>query len=368
MNIKIFLVVIFALGVTACKQESAGIPTYEPLVITTSTTLPIATRTSTIEPTSTELATAVATVTPSEKILDFTDIKSGQYVIVEDFQTEIPFLHVVSKDKQIVKSLSLESYLELQHDTGSNTDSKLLHTNFDVSSDGTQLLAMHKSPKSSVLFDISSGNSTLLSIDQECQSASWSPDKKFIALSCLTSEIAGEIFILDTVSGQISQVTDCHNDYQYCYSASWSPDGHWLAYYQSDERSGQHPQGIMIFNTNCFKNNNCMNERMGLIEADSNPIWSPQSQLVYVKSGILSYVEIKDSQPNQVHANYLPIIPADLICRTIKHSPDGNDFACTTYERPKSNIYIYSPMSNTFDLIFSSGNSSLNLIGWINVP
>ena len=111
-----------------------------------------------------------------------------------------------------------------------------------------------------------------------------------------------------------------------------------------------------------------MDEQMGLIEADSNPIWSLQNQLVYVQSGILSYVEIQNTQPKQVHTNSLHTVPADLISETIKRSPDGNDFACTTYNRPNSSIYLYSPSSHAFDLIFPSQSLNLNLIGWITVP
>jgi Tol biopolymer transport system component len=361
MKPKTFLIAALVLIVTACKQVATEIPVQNPVVSATSTFAPKSTETPPAHSLSTMTVTAILTVTPQAEVIDLRGIKSGQYVVIGDFGEEI--LYIVSLDKQIVKKLSLKSYLEPDPD-----GIMILNTNFAVSDDGTQFLTIRTSPKPSVLFDIATGKSTLLSINQDCRSASWSPDKKAITLSCLTSEIGAEIFTLDTVSGQMSQVTDCHNNYKYCYFASWSTDGHWVAYYEDDERSGQHPRGIMIFDTNCFKKNNCMDEQMGLIEADSNPTWSLQNQLVYVRSEILSYLAIGNGKLNQVHANLLPNIPDSRKCETIKFSPDGNYLACTADNRANSSVYLYSPSSNTFDLIFSSQSLRLNLIGWMTIP
>lgn len=358
MKPKTSLIVALVLFATACKQVVTEIPLQQPVIVTTSTFIPESTKTPL---SSTMTTTVISTVTPQANVLDFRGINSGQYVLIGDFGEEI--LYIVSTDKQIVRELSLESYLQLD-----SNGMMILDADFAVSDDGTQILIMRTSPKPSVLIDISAGNSTLLSINQDCLSASWSPDKKSMALSCLTSDIGEEIFMLDMVSGQISQVTDCHNNYKYCSFASWSPDGHWLAYYQSDERSGEHPRGIMIFDTNCFKKNNCMDEQMGLIEADSNPTWSLQNQLVYVQSGVLSYLEIENGQLNQVHVNSLPDIPDSRKCETIRFSPDGNYLACIAENRTDSSVYLYSPSLNTFDLNFSSQSLSLNLIGWITIP
>jgi Tol biopolymer transport system component len=294
-------------------------------------------------------------------MIDFKDIKSGQYVIVGDFGSDIPFLYVISTDKQIVKSLSLESYLELQPDTGS----KILRTNFDVSNDGTRFLVMRPSPQPSYLLDISTGKQTPLLINQECLSASWSPDKKLIALSCVTSDVGLEIFILDIVSGQISQVTNCHDNYKYCSQATWSTNGNWVAYYQGDERSGEHPHGIMIFNTSCFNMNNCSDEQMGPITADSNPAWSLQNQLVYMQSGMISYIEVKNRQYKQVRANLVPELHyADRSSEDIEFSPDGNYLACLSINR--ESVYLYSPSLNKSISIVSSQNSRrLDIIGWV---
>lgn len=353
--LSIVALVLFA---SACKQIATEIPLQNPVTVAPSTFAPQPTKTPLA---STVTAAAISTITRQADMLDLRGIKSGQYVLIGDFGEDI--LYIVSMDKQIVRELSLESYLEL--DSNGIT---ILDADFAVSDDGAQLLIMRTSPKPSVLIDIATGNSTLLSINQDCLSASWSPDKKSIAISCLTSDLEGEIFTLDTVSRQFAQVTDCHSNYQYCYSASWSTDGHWLAYYQSDERSGEHPRGIMIVDTNCFTTNNCMDAQIGLIEADSNPTWSRKNQLVYVQSGILSYLQIENGQLNQVHANLLPDIPDSRPCESIKFSPDGNYLGCTVDGRTNSGVYLYSPSTNTFDLIFSSQSLSLNLIGWITIP
>lgn len=358
MKPKTFLIVILVLFAASCKQAATETPLQNPVIVVTSTLVPESTETPL---SSTMTATAISTITPQADVLDFMGINSGQYLLIGDLGKDI--LYIVSTDMQIVRELSLESYLEL--DSNGIT---ILDVDFAVSDDGTQFLIMRTSPKPSALIDISTGNSTLLSLNQDCLSASWSPDKKFIALSCLTSDIGEELFTLDTVSGQIAQVTECHNNYKYCSFASWSPDGHWLAYYESDERSGEHPRGIMIFDTDCFKENNCMAEQMGLIEADSNPIWSLQNQLVYVESDSLRYLEIENGQLNQVYENLLPNVPDSRKCETIKFSPDGNYLACTVDSRTNSSVYLYSLSSSTFDLIFSSQSLSLNLIGWITIP
>lgn len=332
---------------TACKQVATEIPLQKPVLVATPTFAPESTKTPL---SSTVTAMATSTIPPQADALDLRDIKSGQYVLIGDLGEEI--LYIVSTDKQVVKELSLKPY----------------NAEFAISGDGTQFLIMRRSPESSVLLDVSTSNSTLLSIDQDCQSASWSPDKKSIALTCITSDIGEEIFIFDTVSKQLSQMTECHNNYKYCSFPSWSTDGHWLAYYESDERSGEHPRGIKIVDTACFKANNCMNEQMGLIEADSNPVWSIQNQLVYVKSDILSFLEIKNGRLDQVHASLLPDIAENRKCGTVKFSPDGNYLACTIDNTATSSVYLYSPNSNTIDLIFSNQSLSLNLIGWIVIP
>jgi len=355
--------VISVLIVGACEQESTEIPTYEPVIVATSTVPLVAAETASAEPTSVIPATVTATNTPEAKMIDFKDIKSGQYVIIGDFGRDIPFLYVISTDQQIVKSISLESYLELQPDIGI----KILQTNFDASSDGTQFLVIRPSPQSSYLLDIPTGKQMSFSINQECLSESWSPDKKFIALSCTTSDAGAEIFILDTVSGQISQVTNCHDNYKYCSLATWSTNGNWVAYYQSDERSGEHPRGIMIFNTSCFKTNNCTEEQMGPIEANSNPTWSLQNQLVYMQSGMISYIEVKNRQYKQVRANLVPELNYNgRSSDAIEFSPDGTYLACLSIDR--ASIYLYSPTLNQSVSIFSSQNFRwLDVIGWITI-
>ena len=357
--------VILTLIVGACEQKSTEIPTYEPVIVATSTIPPAATETALAEPTSVIPATVAATITPQAKMIDFKDIKLGQYVIVGDFGRDKPFLYVISmdKEKEMVKSLSLESYLELQPDTGS----KILNTHFDISSDGTQFLVMRPNPKPSYLLDILTGKQTSLLINQECLFASWSPDKKFIVFSCVTSDAGMEIFILDTVSGQISQVTNCHDNYKYCSQATWSTNGNWVAYYQSDERSGEHPRGIMIFNTSCFKVNDCSDEQMGPIEANSNPTWSLQNQLVYMQSGMISYIEVKNRQYKQVRANLVPELNYNgRSSDVIKFSPDGTYLACLSIDR--ASIYLYSPSLNESELIFSSQDFRwLDIIGWVTI-
>lgn len=347
MKSKIIVTLILVIIASACQQVATELPLQTPVLVATSTFAPESAKTLL---SSTATAIPTSTNTPQADALDLKDIKSGQYVLIEDRGEEI--LYIVSTDKQVVKELSLQSY----------------NAEFAISGDGTQFLIMRPSPKSSVLFDVSAGNSTLLSIDEGCQSASWSPDKKSIALSCITSDIGEEIFIFDIISKQLSQMTECHNNYKYCSFPSWSTDGHWLAYYESDERSGAHPRGIIIVDTTCFEANNCKNSQMGLIEADSNPVWSIQNQLVYVKSDILSFLEIRNGRLAQVHVSLLPDIVEDRKCGTIKLSPDGNYLACTIDNTATSSVYLYSPNSNTVDLIFSNQSLSLNLIGWIVIP
>lgn len=347
MKSKIIVNIILVIIATACTKVAAETPPQESEFAAPSTFAPEATKTPLL---STITAIATSTITPPADALDLSDITSGQYVLIGDPGEES--LYIVSTDKQVVKAVSLQSY----------------NAEFAASDDGTQFLLMRPSPESSVLLNVSTGISTLLSIDQGCQSASWSPDKQFIALSCITSDIGEEIFIFDTVSKQLLQMTECHNIYKYCSFPSWSTNGHWLAYYESDERSGEHPRGIKIVDTTCFKANNCMKEQMGLIEADSNPVWSIQNQLVYVKSDFLSFLEIKDWRLDQVYSSLLPDITENRTCGTIKFSPDGNYLACTVHNTATSSVYLYSPNSNTIELIFSNQSLSLNLIGWIKIP
>jgi WD40 repeat protein len=362
MKTKTFLLVILALLVGACTQESTEIPKSEPVPVATSTIHLLTTETASAEPITTVSATVAATITSQAKMIDFKNIKSGQYVIVGDFGRDIPFLYIISTDQQIIKSISLESYLEFQSDIGI----KILKTHFDTSSDGTQFLIMRQNPNLSYLLDVSTGEQTSLSLEPDCRSASWSPDKKFIALSCI-NDVGMEIFILDVASKQILQVTNCHASYHECYSASWSTNGNWVAYYQSDERSGEHPRGIMMFNTSCFMTNDCSEKQMGPIAANSNPTWSLQNQLVYMQSGMISYIEVKNRQYEQVRANLVPELNYNgRTSDVIEFSPDGTFIACLSIDR--ASIYLYSPSLNKSVSIFSSQNFRwLDIIGWVTI-
>jgi hypothetical protein len=298
--------------------------------------------------------------TPTPVYLNFKGLDSGQYLLVWTEELNESYLYVVSKDNRVVKKLPLHPYLEFVPDLGT----EILTANFSTSNDGTQFLIMRPDPNNSYSLDVSTGEWTVLALYRKCMDASWSPDNRFIALACSVSKIDEEIFIFDKVSGSIFQATHCQDEQRTCLSPAWSTDGHWLAYYESDRRSGTYPNGVIVFSTNCFKSSACPNEQIGPIQAESNPIWSPKNLLMMCGSGMINYSVVENGAVTQTSANLLPYLAHDP-CVTIKLSPDGNYLAYTVSDVP--GVYLYSRSSDNAKLLLESQDWAI-LVGWISIP
>jgi Tol biopolymer transport system component len=275
-------------------------------------------------------------------------MQPGQYLLVQDSE----YLYVVSEDSQVAKKLALDSSLSSD-------------TNYSASSDGTRFLILRRSPEKSYAFDLITGESTELDINQQCIDASWSPDKQLVAISCITDEMGIEINILDTVSGRLTQITHCEEIYKLCSQVAWSPDGQWLAFHQRDTRSGEHPNEIVIFPERCINSEDCADKVARFTGVNSEPNWSQKNQLVFVSSGMISYFELKGGSPNQVSSFLLPNVQSDVDVTFFRVSPDGNYVAYSPFGEPT--IYLYSRLANQSKLPIKT-NRTLEPIGWLTIP
>ena len=195
-----------------------------------------------------------------------------------------------------------------------------------------------------------------LVITEDCLSAAWSPDKRYIALSCINGYV-GEIYVFDTDSDSLFQITNCLVNDNSCSSPAWSPDGQWLSYFQNVEKSGVHPRGIRMLNTSCLKDNDCINIQTSLIESDSNAVWSLKNELLLSHNGVIQFMEMKKGEfvsNKQINTNIESFMYISL-------SPDEEYLIFTS---GFDALTLYSRSHDTFKTIFESINS-IEIIGWI---
>ncbi len=326
------LIVIFIAAQCRAQQGSQIQETVDPLLLTptfedaTSIVLP---------PTSTPS-------TPPDKteidLPDFNNLGSGQYILVQTSVDSNKYLFLLSTDKTVVRKF-------------------LSDATVGVSNDGKQLLIMRPGPNHSYMFDFVIGKWTELVIDRDCLNASWLSGEQYIALSCI-NDATGEIYILNTRSDSLIQITDCLEKEESCIDPSWSLDGRWLAYYRYDQGSGVHPRGVHVFDTACIESNNCMNKEIGPIESDSNAVWSVKSELIlsnhgqilFLKNDNREFIQTKKIDSGTDYLNYL------------EYSPDGEYLLYTSHHDTILNLYSLS--SDASEGIFNS-NNPIRVIGWI---
>jgi Tol biopolymer transport system component len=268
---------------------------------------------------------------------DLTDLKQGQYLLVQSYQNGIPIHYVYSTDGEIVQKITIDA-------------------NFSVSNGGTQLIMMGASSKIYYSLDLQTQEATSLNLDRDCYDANLSPDKQFVALSCL-NDWTGDIYIFEKKSSTMVRITDCLEAAHSCYKPSWSPDGQWLAYYRNEEKSGTHTlDGVYLLNMTC-KESGCK-KQIGPILSDSNPTWSQNNELVVSEFGSINFFEVRDNSLILIRKNESGIENV----ASLSLSPDGEHMAFSPIDN--SSIYIYTIASDTVEKLIELDHGVL-LIGWI---
>lgn len=283
------------------------------------------------------------TTTPTQGVSttlpDFNGLGLGQYLLVQASVANGTFLYIISTDGTVVRNFPLD-------------------TNVDTSNDGKQLLIMKAAPTPSYVYDFTNKKWSELFIKGDCTNASWSPDKRQIAISCI-NEYVGEIYVLDTMSDSILQVTNCLATDNSCSKPAWSFDGQWITYVRNDERSGIHPRGVNVFDAGCIDDNNCMSVQTDLIETDSNAVWSLENELILFTKGVFQFLKME----NGVYVSQEEINIGVENFMDIDYSPDGEYLV---YTSDGFSIYWYSRSSGKSEVVFDS-NSPVQIIGWITI-
>jgi Tol biopolymer transport system component len=332
--LRLFLVALVTVGCQSNSSNTSLTQTWTALNDNTPSNEPSKAVIPTIKPT--------MSVKPSSPTI-LTEIKNlspGQYILVYTYTDSEPYLYLLNLNKEIEKKLPITA-------------------NFGISNDGTQLLIMPPKPERSYNLDLVTKEQTYIEIDGECIHGSWSPDKRFLALSCL-NQSTGEIYIFDKLSGHMEQITDCLEREHSCSNPSWSFDGNWLAYFRNEERSGSHTlDGVYLIEASCVSKNNCMQNQIGPINSDTNPTWSPANELILSPFEEIFFYEIKNNT----------IIPRKEINSGIKNlryiysSPDGKYLA---YAPIGNNmIYILSRSTNISESLLEGEN--ITIVGWLVV-
>lgn len=325
------LVLIFSLTVTVqciSQRTTSTLETAKPLETVTATMTLKATR---------SLTSTIPTQGTSTVLPDFSGLDSGNYILIQSSENTSQYLYIVSTDKSVARKYSLNG-------------------NLDASADGRQLLIMKAAPQESYIYDFAEMKWSELFINGDCANASWSPDKKQIALSCI-NQYVGEIFIFNTTSSSMIQATNCLETDNSCSKPAWSFDGKWLSYFRNDERPGIQPRGIHVFDTSCIENNNCMNVQSEQIEANSNAVWSLNNELILSIKGTFQFLKIE----NGLFVSQEEISNGIEDYMDIDYSPDGEYLA---YTSDGYSIYLFSRSSGKTEQIFNS-NSPAQIIGWI---
>ncbi|HMS00631.1 MAG TPA: hypothetical protein PKE62_15365 [Anaerolineales bacterium] len=285
---------------------------------------------------------ATSTASPQDKhtaLPDFIGLDSGKYILVQSSENNSPYLYMVSTDNTVARQYSLDG-------------------NIDTSADGRQLLIMQTAPERSYLYDFAERKWSELLINGDCANASWSPDKRQISLSCI-NQYVGEIYIFDTISNSMFQVTNCLETDNSCSKPAWSFNGQWLSYFRNNEQSGIHERGIQVFDTGCIESDNCMDVQSELIESNSNAVWSLDNKLILFNQGAFQFLTVENDLfvlQEEIKNSVEGFIDLD-------YSPDGEYLA---YTSDGYSINLFSPLSGKTEQIFNS-NSLAQIIGWIEI-
>ena len=259
-----------------------------------------------------------------------------------------------------MQRFSLKPYIDIDPVFGDH----FLNANFAISGDGSRFLIMRSSPKSSYLLNLETRQWNTFEIQQKCFDATWSPDKKTIALGCFGGGL-NEIYFFDMVSKSLEAVTDCTQNGDICGSPNWSTNGRWLVYARGSGRSGPATGngGIYVIDTSCVPNKNCMDTQIGPIESDGNSVWSLDNKLLFTHSGIINSFDPK----NHTYKNTSIHLPDSTLGIAIKLSPDAKYLAFSASKTSGKTIYLYSIETNKSDVLLDDPSIS-SIIGWIVIP
>lgn len=326
---------IFILFVLLNSQCTGYQNIQTPDVVLSSTFIP-ETATSTVLP-PTSMISIPTNDSKSFNLPDFHDLNPGQYILFKAYDKNVDNLFLLSTDKTIAKKF-------------------ILDTEVGVSNDGKQFMIIQSGTEPAYILDVTTGKWTEISLGRTCLNPSWSPDKQRIAISCFINNISLEIFMLDTTSQSLVQITNCAEKGNSCIYPAWSFDGQNLAYYRYDERSGEHPRGICVLDQAHIESDTCMNEEVGPMSSDTNPVWSLDGNLIFsfdgkikfYESGETEFLEIKSLDSGMDYLNYL------------EYSPDGNYLIFTSHDI----LYLYSFSTSVSEEIFDANESIIN-IGWV---
>jgi len=100
-----------------------------------------------------------------------------------------------------------------------------------------------------------------------------------------------------------------------------------------------------------------MNEEVGPINSDTNPLWSLDGNLIFAfegrinfyESGETEFLEIRSLDSGVDYLNYL------------EYSPDGNYLIFPSHD---NKLYLYSFSTSVAEEIFDANESIVN-IGWV---
>lgn len=332
------LILVFIIINTGCQSVATQVHPTNTISVLAETLTPNNLPSITTEIHATEIY-ATETSTPHEMRTHFDDIKPGQYLLVQSYTRGEPYLYVITTGGETVKKISAD-------------------VNWGTSNDGSQLLVMQPPPSEHVNnFDSLTKKWTNLDLKNECYEANWSIDKKYIAFGCGNGG-AMDIYVRDNISGSMTKVTDCWERDYVCSTPSWSFDGQWLAYRAVEARSGTDTlHAIYFFNVSCIQEGNCIKKRIGPVDSDTNPTWSPTNELILVLSGSMKFYHIKNG--SAVLSKEIKTNMSDI--RYVSGSPDGKYVSYASIDNKV--IYILSRLSNTSEVLLQDEN--ITIIGWL---
>ena len=348
MNIRFFLKTIsflLLLILTCCRSEvieTTTVPSMD------NTELPISKTTPPLIVSKEPVASPIPTSTLLSPWFDFSELNPGQHLLIRTEENGKPYLYAYSSSKaNIEKILLRDNYI------------------FSASNDGSELLVMNPDQEQYYYLKLSSKEWKELTIKGYCSQASWSADKRYIAVGCTLHDL-GEIYILDILHNSIILLTDCLDKQNVCFAPSWSTDGTWLAYYRSDARSGfDTVRGVYLFNTKCIDNGtNCMADQIGPIRSASNPTWTPDNNLVITNEDESSFefLEFRDGM-FQITEKSAKFDALSLPFR-ISSSPDGKYVAYTSLGSLE--VFIYTRSTSQSEILLKHNHYTIG--GWILIP
>jgi len=281
---------------------------------------------------------------PESLEIVFEKTKPGQYVLVKATIDGEAYLYLVSGEGEITQKFNMDA-------------------DWAASNDGTQLLVMPYSSGQFKNFNSLTREWTDINIDAECYEGNWSPDRKYIALSCSNGGSI-DIYLFDMSSNSMSKITDCQKQDMACKNPSWSFDGQWLAYWKVEVRSGTDLlHEIYYFNTSCIKEENCPGKEIGPITSDSNPTWSPNNELLAYYENKIDVYKIDKFGSNSLFKTINFDLEGEENLQNIFCSPDGK-YLVSTGAVWDSKIYIFSLSNNTSDAILLKGENIV-IVGWL---